>query len=66
MTAFSFSHFCCESLATSYIRGEIKTSNSIEYNGRRLILPYHGILVHLLGDLLEVSNVVDYWEWIIH
>jgi hypothetical protein len=46
--------------------GEIKTSNSIEFNGRRVILPYHGILVHLLGDLLEVSHVVDRQEWIIH
>jgi hypothetical protein len=29
-------------------------------------MPYHGILVHLLGDLLEVLHVVDRQEWIIH
>jgi hypothetical protein len=29
-------------------------------------MPYHGILVHLLGDLLEVSHVADGQEWIIH
>jgi hypothetical protein len=29
-------------------------------------MPYHGILVHLLGDLLEITHVVDRQERIIH
>jgi hypothetical protein len=29
-------------------------------------MPYQGKLVHLLGDLLEVSHVVDRQELIIH
>jgi hypothetical protein len=65
-TAFSFSDFHCESLAISCIRGRIKTSNSTKYNGRGVIMPYHDIVVHLLGDLLEVSHVADRQEWIIH
>jgi hypothetical protein len=65
-TAFSFSDFHCERLATSCIRGRIKTSKSTKYNGRGVIMPYHGILVHLFGDLLEVSHVANCQEWIIH
>jgi hypothetical protein len=66
MTAFSFSDFYWESLATSCIRGKTKTSNSTKYNGRRVIMPYQAKFVHLFGDLLEVSHVVDRQEWIIH
>jgi hypothetical protein len=29
-------------------------------------MPYQGKLVHLLGDLLEVSHVIDRQERIIH
>jgi hypothetical protein len=58
MAAFSFSVFFCECLITSYIRGKINTSNLTTYMGRRVIMSYHGKIVQLFGDLLEVSYVV--------
>jgi hypothetical protein len=65
-TAFSFSDFYCESLIASCIRGKIKTSNSTTYNGRKVIVPYQGKIVHLFGNLLEVSDVVVRQDRIIH
>jgi hypothetical protein len=65
-TAFSFLVFFCECLIPSCIRGMIKTSNSTTYTGRRIIMPYQGKIVHLFGDLLEVSDVVVRQDWIIY
>jgi hypothetical protein len=53
-------------LITSYIRGKIKTSNPTTYTGRGVIMPYQGKIVHIFGDLLEVSNVVVRQDRIIH
>jgi hypothetical protein len=47
-------------------KGKTKTSNSTKHNGRRAVMPYQGKFVHLFGDLLEVSHVVDRHERIIH
>jgi hypothetical protein len=66
MAAFKFLVFFCECLITSCIRGKIKTSNSTTYTGRRIIMPYQGKIVHLFGDLLEVSDVVVRQDRIIH
>jgi hypothetical protein len=52
-------------LATSCIREETKTSNSTKHNGRRAVMPYQGKFVHLFGDLLKISHVVDHRERII-
>jgi hypothetical protein len=41
-------------------KGETKeTSNSTKHNGRRAVMPYQGKFVHLFGDLLEVSHVLN-------
>jgi hypothetical protein len=41
-------------------KGETEeTSNSTKHNGRRAVMPYQGKFVHLFGDLLEVSHVLD-------
>jgi hypothetical protein len=63
---FSFSMFFCECLITSCIRGKIKTRNSTTYTGRRVIMSYHGKIVQLFGDLLEVSYVVVRQNRVIH
>jgi hypothetical protein len=48
-----------------YKGGTEKTSNSTKHNGRRAVMPYQGKFVHLFGDLLEISHVVDRQERII-
>jgi hypothetical protein len=48
-------------------KGETEeTSNSTKHNGRRAVMPYQGKFLHLFGDLLEVSHVLDHQERIIH
>jgi hypothetical protein len=42
-----------------------KTNNSTKHNCRRAVMPYQGKFVHLLGDLLEIPDVVDREERII-
>jgi hypothetical protein len=65
LTAFSFSNFSWERLATSCIRGETKTSTSTKHNSRRAVMPYQDKFVHLFGDLLEILHVVNRQERII-
>jgi hypothetical protein len=65
LDCFQLLGFFLEAFGHILYKGKTKTSNSTKHNVIRAVMPYQGKFVHLLGDLLEISHVVDRQERII-